>query len=159
MPKVRKTQRNPHGLTNKQKLVIEDMIDKVENGNPMTPVNSTKKFYDVKNDNSANSMTSQNFAKSNFRKALLSGLRKRKIIGQDSIVESKLTEGLDATKRYRDEDIPDYSTRLNYIQEIHKIAGVYAPERRETKSMILKADISEEELDAKIKNLQNELDG
>jgi hypothetical protein len=52
----------------------------------------------------------------------------------------------------------DYATRLKYIQEINKIAGVYAPERKETKTLRLNVDVSEEELDEKIKKLQRELE-
>ena len=157
MPKIKKTKDNPHGLTAKQRLVIKDMIDKIEKGGSMTPVESTKKFYNVKNDNSARVLTHKNLAKSNFRQALLSGLQGKNILGQDSIIEQRLTEGLNATKKYKDEEVPDYPTILKFIQEIHKIAGVYAPERKETKSMILKADITEEELDEKIRRLQDEL--
>ena len=165
MTKVKKTKKNPYGLSGKQLLVVDDLIRKIKAGEELNAVESTQKFYKAKNKNVAKVTTSKNFQNVNFRAALMNGLGDKKILGRDSKVEQRLTEGLDAgtkrpikTKEGVDYvDIPDFPTRLSYIKEINKIAGVYAPEKRETKSMILKADITEEQLDEKIRRLQDEL--
>lgn len=155
MSKPNKTKDNPHGLTPKQRLTIADMITKVKKGQPLTPVDSTKKFYNVGSDNMARVITTTNMKNPEFRTALIEGLEAKQILGRDSRVEAGLDQGLDAVDK--DGNV-DYATRLKYIQEINKIAGVYAPERKETKSLHLHADITEEELDQKIKNLQKQLE-
>jgi hypothetical protein len=154
--KIKKTPKNPHGLSAKQKLVVEDMVRKIRKGKPLKPVDSTKKFYDVGSEKMAGVITSTNMANPDFRAALMEGLEEREILGRNSLVEKKLAEGLDATTKMGMEI--DYATRLRYIQEINKIAGVYAPEKKETKSLRLNVDISQEELDKRIKSLQKELD-
>jgi len=169
---VKKTKDNPFGLTKKQRFVVEDMKAKMEKGEKMDIVDSHERYYNVKNRINAANIANSNMKKENFREALITGLYHKKILGKDSVIQKKLEEGLDAGNKKpinigRDsktgkpvidyEDIPDYKTRLEYIKEINKIAGVYAPERKESKQMILKADITEAELDAKIKSLQEEL--
>ncbi len=152
--KINKTIKNPHGLSAKQKLVVDDMIRKVRKGKPLKPVDSTKKFYNAGSDLMARVITSTNMANPDFRAALMEGLEERSILGRNSLIEQKLSEGLDAVSK----DGIDYATRLKYIQEINKIAGLYAPEKKETKSLKLNIDISPEDLDRKIKSLQKELD-
>jgi len=100
-------------------------------------------------------MASQNYAKKNFRLALVEELETNKIIGAGSKVSKRLQEGLDATKVYRDDLVVDYDARLKYVQEINKITGIYAPEVKKTLNLNL--DVTEEDLDAKIKELQEEL--
>ena len=51
----------------------------------------------------------------------------------------------------------DYRIRLEYIKEINKIAGVYAPEQKETRKLSLNLNMSEEEATQKIKELKGEL--
>jgi len=155
MPKVNKTIKNPHGLSNKQKLVIEDMVRKAAKGKAITPVKSTSKIYDVGSENMAKVITSKNLSNPDFREALMEGLEKRTILGKNSLIEQKLDEGLDAVDK---EGNVNYDTRLKYIQEINKVAGMYAPEKKETKSLRLNIDMTQEEVNKKIKTLQEELD-
>ena len=65
----------------------------------------------------------------------------------------RLDEGLDA----KDGEKVDFRTRLDYVKEINKVSGVYAPTKTESKSMKLNLDMSKEELEGKIKELQGEL--
>jgi hypothetical protein len=155
MSKPNKTKDNPHGLTQKQRLTIADMIGKVKKGVPLTPSASVEKFYNVGSKEMAQVIASRNMKNPDFRTALMEGLEAKQILGRDSRVESGLDQGLEATDK--DGNV-DYATRLKYIQEINKIAGVYAPERKETKTLRLNVDVSEEELDEKIKKLQRELE-
>lgn len=154
--KIKKTPKNPHGLSAKQRLVVEDMVRKIKKGKPLKAVESTKKFYNAGSEKMAGVITSTNLANPDFRAALMDGLEERQILGRNSLIEEKLAEGLDATTKMGLE--VDYATRLKYIQEINKVAGVYAPEKKETKSLRLNVDISQEELDKRIKSLQRELD-
>jgi hypothetical protein len=155
MPKIKKTKENPYGLPAKQRLMIEDMIQTIRDGGDLDPVKSTKKIYNPSNDNSARVMSSNMMNDSNFRAALISGLHDKKILGRDSKVERVLEQGLDAEGK---EGEIDYRTRLEYVKEINKVAGVYAPQKVERKSMSLNLDVSEEELDKKIAALQEELE-
>ena len=151
---MKKTTKNPHGLTGKQLLAVEDMVAKAQAGKSVTPVESTKKVYNVGSHNSAKSITSRNMHNPDFRAALLDGFYEKQVLGDNSKIESRLEEGLDATDK---EGLVDYTNRLRYIQEINKIAGVYAVEKKEVKTMNLSMDITEEALDNKIKSLQKEL--
>ena len=153
MPRPRKTKENPHGLTYKQDLVIKDITNKVNEGKNMKPVESIERFYNVKNNASARSALSYNMKQPNFRSALVDSLIEKKVLGADGLVEQKTLEGLDATT---ERGAVDYSNRLKYIQEINKIAGVYAPEVK--KSMSLNLDMSGEELDQHIEELQKQLE-
>ena len=145
-------------LSAKQKLVVEDIVEKINKGEAPDPVGSTERFYNVTSKNSARSITSQNFAKPEFRSYLMEGLHKKGIVGVDSKVEKRLEEGLEATNVLKGGNLAiDYRTRLSYIQEINKILGVYAPQKVEKKTLTLTLDVSEEELDAKIAALNEEL--
>ena len=146
-------------LTAKQKLVAEDIVEKIKKGEKPDAVGSTEKFYNVGSKNSARVITSQNFAKPEFRKYLIDGLHEKGIVGPNSKVENRLEEGLDATSIIKGGDLAiDYRTRLAYVQEINKILGVYAPTQVEKKTLNLTLDVSEEELDEKIRKLNKELD-
>jgi hypothetical protein len=136
-------------LTYKQELVIADIAAKVEHGKPMKVLESVEKFYNVKNRTNAHVVMHRNMQKQNFREALISSLVDKKVLGANSKTERVLLEGLEATKP--DESV-DYDVRLKYVQEINKVAGVYAPEVK--KSLNLNMDMSEEELDKRIKELQ-----
>jgi hypothetical protein len=140
-------------LTYKQKLVIADVTERVKHGKPMKLVESVEKFYDTKNRASAHQVVAANMRSENFREALISSLTEKKILGANSKTEGVLLEGLDATTPQGD---INYDTRLKYVQEINKIAGVYAPETRKTLNLNL--DMTEEELDKKIDELQEQLD-
>lgn len=130
------------------------MVSKAKIGKSITPVKSTKKIYDVTTEGSAKQMTSQNMTNLDFRAELVKQLADAEIIGTKSRVGLRLDEGLDATTK--DGDV-DYTNRLKYVQEINKVIGVYAPQKVESKSMILNVDITDEELAKKIAELQSEL--
>jgi len=153
MPK--KTQKNPHGLTGKQKLVVDDMVAKAKAGKSITPVDSTKKIYNTSTHGSAKTITSRNMNNEDFRSALIDGWTAKRIVGANSKVELRTEEGLDATDK---DGAVDYTNRLKYIQEINKVLGVYAPDRKETKTLHLKMDLTEKELDEKINALKDELE-
>ncbi|PIS09261.1 hypothetical protein COT75_02385 [Candidatus Beckwithbacteria bacterium CG10_big_fil_rev_8_21_14_0_10_34_10] len=125
MVKVNKTLANPGGLTVKQWLMIEDIIRDIKNGKGIFPMKSARKFYRVKNDNSAYQIAHQNLSRLNFRKALLKALEENNIIGQEGKIGKELKKGLNATYKTKFGDIPDYKTRLEYIKEINKICGLY----------------------------------
>jgi hypothetical protein len=155
MPKIPKTIRNPYGMSIKQQLVIDDAAESIKAGNGINLKSSTQKFYRGKN---ADVIASKNLGKVDFRLALIDGLKKRKILGHNSIVEQKLSEGLDATYFTKSgQEFVDHRARLAYIQEINKIADVYAPNRTEQKNLNLNLTMSKEELDEKIKTLQDQL--
>lgn len=120
----------------------------------MTPVESTSKIYNA-NENSAKTLAYRNLGRPNFREALIEALHEKSVLGPDGKVERRLEEGLDATD---DKDNVDYTNRLKYIQEINKIVGLYAPQKIEKKSAHFNFDISEEELDEKIRALNEELE-
>ena len=154
VPKIKVTKKNPYGLSTKQGLVIEDMLNDVKEGRGLKPVKSTAKIYPVKNNNVAQTMAIKNIGRDNFRKALTDGLLKRQIIGKDSIIEKRLSQGLNAKTGKRKDD---YQIRLSYAQEINKIVGVYSPTKTENKTLNLNVDITKEELDNRINTLQEQL--
>lgn len=172
MPKVKKTQENPYGLSPKQLLVIEDMVKGVEAGGSITPVESTEKIYAVKSKTNASKISSRNMNDPDFRTALVVKMGGGSLyFGDDPEIHAQLKEGLYAVKKrpevidhdakgrpvYVYVDDPDYQTRLKFIQELNKIAGVYAPERKETRTVSMKVNLSEEEVDKKIIELQEQL--
>ena len=140
-------------LTTKQAGVIADAVKGVREGGKLKLAESVEKIYNVSSIHSARSIATANWGKEHFREALLNALEERKIIGADSKVEKVLTSGLDAEK----EGEVDHRTRLDYAKEINKISGVYAAEKKETKTMKLNMDLSEEELNRKINALREEL--
>jgi len=150
---TKRTKLNPFGLTYKQDLVVKDVASKVSKGKKMNIVESVEKFYNTKNRASATQVVVHNMRSPNFREALVSSLIEKKILGADSITEGKLIEGLDATEK---DGSVNYDARLKYIQEINKIGGVYAAERKTT--MSLNVDMTEEELDKHIRELQEQLE-
>ncbi|MDC0449053.1 hypothetical protein OAL67_00385 [bacterium] len=154
MPKVARTPNNPYGLSTKQQLVIADAITQISKGEALNLVNSTLKYYSVKSTTNARNISNQNLARDNFRKALVSGLQD---IGLEGKMHQKLQEGLEATKITSYGKVPDYLTRLGYLRELHKIFGLYAPDRIETKSFNVSTELTPEELDLRIKELQVEL--
>jgi len=142
-------------VTAKQRLVIEDIAKKINDGKPMNAVESTERFYDVSSRASAKTISSRNFSSKEFRDALLEQLDKYGVVGKDSKISTKLAEGLEATS---DKGDIDYNARLKYIQEINKIIGMYAPTQTEKKTMNLSLDMSKEELEERIEKLQKELE-
>ena len=141
-----------HKLTPKEEAVISDVIRSVNEGESFSPAKSVERIYDVRK-SSAATIASKKMRDDDFRNALMRALEERRIIGADSKVEQVLAEGLDATSG---ED-PDFKVRLDYAKEINKIAGVYAPEKKETKSLHLNLNMTEEEMEEKIKELQEQL--
>jgi len=154
MARPKKTLRNPHQLTAKQKLVIEDIVEDVSQGKGINPTKSHNKIYNIEKIETAKSMASENLHKPNFQQALIEGLKKREIIGSNGKLEQRLAEGLDATDTDKN---PEYRTRLSYIQEINKITGVYAPVKIDQRSLSLRANVTPEQIDEKIDRLQEEL--
>ena len=152
MGHAKRTQKNPYGLTYKQSLVIEDVKAKLTRGEKPSVLQSVERIYDVKNRNVARRVVSANMNSVNFREALVASLVEKRILGADSKTEGVLLQGLEAETK---EGNVDYDIRLKYVQEINKIAGVYAPERKQ--SLNLNLDLSEEELDKKIHELQEQL--
>jgi hypothetical protein len=150
--KINKTTINPHGLTMKMDLVVKDVANKVRNGKKPNMVDSVEKFYNTKNRKSATRVLEYNMSRPNFREALVDSLIEKNIIGANSTTENVLLEGLEAIDKNGD---ANHDTRLKFVQEINKIAGVYAPEKKSTLNLNL--DLSEEELDDKIKELQEQL--
>jgi len=148
-----RTKKNPFGLTYKQDLVIKDVTEKVEQGKKMDILESTEKFYNAKNRSSALQVVAYNLKNTNFREALVSSLVEKKILGADSKTEDVLLEGLDAETK---DGFVDHEVRLKFVQEINKVAGVYAPEKKAT--LNLNVDMTEEELDKHIKELQSQLE-
>ena len=142
-------------LTPKEDAVIRDVVKSVKGGEKFSVSKSVERIYDVSSKASASSIAYKKMANEDFRITLLNALEDRDIIGADSKVEQRLTEGLDAEAKGE----TDYRTRLEYIKEINKIAGVYAPEKRETKSLKLNLDMTKEELESKIASLKDELSG
>ena len=151
MKTTKRTINNPFGLTAKQGLVIEDVKAKVKRGEGLKLLDSTEKFYNVKNRASAQGVVNYNMKNKNFRDALVHSLVEKKILGADSKTEKRLLEGLDAEKGGQ----IDYDARLKYVQEVNKIAGVYAPEVK--KNLNLNVEVTEKALDDKIKELQEQL--
>lgn len=141
-------------LTTKQDLVIKDIAEKVRHGKPMKMVESVEKFYETKNRRSANAVLYKNLKRAPFREALIESLVEKKVLGKDSKTEAVLLDGLEAVTEYGG---INYEARLRYVQEINKIAGVYAPETK--KNLNLSLDMSEEELDKRIIELQDQLEG
>jgi len=141
-------------LTTKQEAVISDVVKTVKEGGKLSVADSVERIYNVKNRKNANSIAHQNLAKDDFRFALLKALEEREILGPGSKVENRLVEGLDAESKGE----TDFRTRLEYIKEINKIAGVYAPDKKETKHMSLNLNMTKEELEERIKSLKEELE-
>lgn len=157
MPKVKKTIQNPHGLSSKQKLVIDDMVADIEQGKPIDAVKSTGLFYGSTDIKTIRPIASKNTSRDNFREALIEKLSKSKIIGKNSRIANKLSEGLEAVSIGKFGHAVDYKTRLAYIQEINKITGVYAPEKIDKRTLKINVDMTSEELQNKINELQKEL--
>src|SRR3989344_8010560 len=114
---------NPFDLTLKQQLFIAHLVTTVRNGGAIKPKESIKAVYHVKNDATARVMASENLAKPNIQKALQYELEKVGLVGNNSKAEQRLFEGLDAVDN---NGAIDYMTRLHYLQELHKIVGIYS---------------------------------
>lgn len=141
-------------LTTKQEAVITEVVRDVKKGNKLSVADAVERIYNVSSRKSAHAVASKNLSNPDFRSALLKALEERDVLGKGSKVENRLVEGLDAESKGE----TDYRTRLEYIKEIHKIAGVYAPEKHESRKMTLNLNMSKEELEEKIKTLREELD-
>ena len=158
MPKIPKTKQNPRGLSIKQQAVIQDIVQDVKQGKKLRMVKSTAKFYNTKDKDSSAVVASNNLSKINYRLALLEGLKEAGILGKSGKVKNRLTEGLNAVNLNSNaEPTTDYNTRLNYIKEINKIAGVYAPEKHQTEILKLSLNLTEQQLNNKILQLTKQL--
>ena len=123
MPLVAISKHNPYGLTLKQQLFVDHLATSICTGKPIRPKDCVKMVYSVKNDATARVMASENLAKPNIQKALQYELEKVGLVGNNSKAEQRLFEGLDAVDN---NGAIDYMTRLHYMQEIHKIVGIYS---------------------------------
>ena len=159
MPKINRTPQNPHGLSLKQTATIADIINDVKTGKGISPAKSTAKFYKAKSKKVFAVIATENLNRPNFRVALLEGLSNAKILGKNSKIETGLMAGLEAVQatHTRDGDFTDidYRTRLAYIQEINKIAGVYAPEKRQNLQFNIEG--TPEEVRQRVENLRSEM--
>lgn len=153
MPKIKKTLDNPYGLSTKQRMVIEEVKAKVSRGEKFSLFDATQKYYNAKDKRNVEQVVIYNNHNQNFREALVASLTEKNIIGANSKTEDRLLEGLDAEGK---DGSVDYEARLKYIQEIHKITGMYAPEVK--KNLNLNLDMSEDELDTKIEELKKQLE-
>lgn len=154
MVAIKKTLENPHALSNKQKLVIADLLQDITTTGKMDVKKSHRIVYGKQSDASLPVTVSQNLNRANFREALIEGLQQKKIIGVNGKIGKVLMEGLDAVTLT---GAIDHKTRLLYVQEINKITGAYAPEKMEKRSLHLNLNITDEELHNKINQLQSEL--
>jgi|SRR3990167_2392785 len=154
MPLVAISKHNPYGLTLKQQLFVDHLATSICTGKPIRPKDCVKMVYSVKNDATARVMASENLSKPNIKKALRHELQKAGLLGNNSKIEQKLTEGLDAVKENGE---VDYAVRLRYIQEIFKVIGLYNDSvkiRVESKPY---TSWDDDTLKSKIQELQEEL--
>jgi len=158
MPKINKTLANPHGLTYKQQATIEIATEQLKNGEKFDLITAHDQIYNSKSRAVSSVQKTQNLQKPNFREALMESLVKKNILGKDGKVETRLMEGLDAYTPTKYGDVDDFQTRLAYIKELNKIVGAYAPTESTTKSVNINANLSEDEADALIQKLSNQLD-
>lgn len=103
------------GLTKKQRGFVKDYA---ETGNG---TQSAMNHYDVKNENVARAIGSENLTKPAIQEALRSIAEQ--IPDEDLVKVHK--EGLSAT----DGERPDYSVRHKYLDSAYKLKGIYAPDR------------------------------
>ena len=157
MPPIHKTIQNPHGLSAKQKLVIEDMVNDVKHGKRMDALKSTKLFYGREGTTNLAPVSSHNLNKDNFRMALIEKLANLNIIGENSKIAKRLNEGIDATKHTKSGVVVDHGARLAYIKEVNKITGVYAPTLSQKKTLNVKINMTDKEYHDKLQALKEEL--
>src|SRR3990172_6111266 len=93
---VKKTIKNPFGLTYKQLTMIEWMVDRAMRGLPLQPNDAGGIVYNAKNDKNVRAIVHNNFKNPDFRAALVAGIERENILGANSRVERRLVEGLDA---------------------------------------------------------------
>ncbi len=125
MPKILRTPKNKYGLSIKQQMVIKDIVSDIKNNRPFNPNASHKKYYRVKNKASLSVITHENLNRPNFKEALFEALEYEGVLGVSGNAPQVLISGLNAYQIIDGEKVPDYKTRLKYIQEINKITGVY----------------------------------
>jgi len=126
MAKIARSVKNPYGLSIKQQLVLRDVVENIKRGGPISVTKSHMKFYDVKKKSTAAVMANENLNRPNFRNALYSMLEYEGVLGVSGKLEGVLTQGLDAHRVLENgEAIPDFDTRLRYIQEIVRVVGLY----------------------------------
>ncbi len=106
-------------------MVIEDIVSDIKHNRPFNPVTSHKKYYNAKNKLSLSVITHENLNRPNFKAALFEALEYEGVLGVSGNAPHVLISGLNAYQIINGEKVPDYKTRLKYIQEINKITGVY----------------------------------
>lgn len=145
------------GLTTKQALAVADMVSDIAQGKGINPTKSCRKIYKPNNPNSASVQASRMLSNVKVRQALLRGLKNAGVIGENSKVERRLKQGLDAVKKTTQGNQPAYTTRLKYIKEINKVSGMYAPEKKQVQSMNINFTPNTKDLQKKIRELEEEL--
>jgi len=159
MPFIKKTLTNPHGLSTKQILVIEDATNQLAETGKINLPKAVAKFYTTNHPKAPTNIASKNMAQVDFRQAMLESMQKKGIVGKNGKVEQRLAEGLDAVATTQaGDEVVDFSNRLRYAQEINKITGVYAPEKHQTERLSLNVNISEEEANKRIGKYFKELE-
>ena len=141
-------------LTIKQEATIGEVMKDLKEGKKLDVASAVGRIYNVNGPESAVAIANKNLKNDNFREALLIALENRDILGPGGKIENRLAEGLDAEDKHG----VDYKTRLEYIKEINKIAGVYAPDKKETKSLRLNLNLTPEEVAERISSLSEELE-
>ena len=154
MPTPKKTLKNPHGLTGKQRLAARFIVDDIIAGNGLNQTKNHGMVYQAK-PKSLPVIASNNINNVNFREEIIDGLRERHILGKNGKISTKLSEGLEAVVIGTNN--PNYTARLAYIQEINKLLGVYAPTRVDSRNLTLKGTVTPEDLRREISTLQEEL--
>ena len=126
MPKILRTPDNPYGLSVKQRMVIRDMVADIKEGRPFNPTKSHQKYYNVGKNHTASVISNENFNRPYFTDAFCTELEYQGVLGVSGKLIQVISSGLDAYKIYKNERVPDHKTRLKYIQEVFKIAGLYS---------------------------------
>ncbi|MFA5036157.1 MAG: hypothetical protein WC479_03180 [Candidatus Izemoplasmatales bacterium] len=153
---IKKQPDNPHALSQKQRMVVADVVAGIKAGEGLDVTRSVLKFHKTKN---PSQIASRHMSNVNFREALIEDLYRGKVIGKNSKVNKVLMEGLEAVSYTKDGDIAgeDFKARLAYVQEINKITGVYAPERSDKRTLNVNMNIPPEELEQRIQELRNQV--
>ncbi len=130
----------PRRLSKKQKGFIKDYV---ATGNG---TQAALNHYDVKNENVARSIASENLTKPAIMDAILS------IAEQipDELLVKVHNEGLEATEGLLEQ--PDYAVRHKYLDSAYKLKGAYAAEKHVTVNVEVEASDRIKKLAEQLKN-------
>ena len=142
----------PRRLTLKQRAFAKEYV-KTKNGQE-----AVKKVYDVKTNNVAGSMASENLSKPTVRDEV-----ERLLEGTEDKIKKVIDEGLEAktiSKTGKLLDTPNYGERRKMTEFIARMKGYEAPRKHETLTINLTAKLegmTEEQLQEYIKAELNTL--